>query len=854
MSDPVNVLLVGCGGREAAIARAVTRSSIAHVLHCVGRHRNPEILRLVKSYAQCDMQVSTIVALAREIAADLVVVGPEGPLAAGLVDALRTAGIRRVVGPSKRMALLESDKSWCRDLLTKYGLGRWNPRYRLFSGYEGEDAGAGGYTRVQHAQRLNRVQQQSTALGELQHYMEDELGGALVVKPIGLHGGKGVMVGGEHLRSTEEAVRHCARLVAEGTAFVVEERMVGREFSLLTLTDGRECSHFPVALDAKRAFDGGVGPNTGGMGCVVHGNELPRWLSQADYRAACELNANVVAALNLEFPDEPEWCGVLYGGFMKLDETSELKLVEYNFRFGDPEAIALLEALREDLLSLMLLATTPRVGLRDQPLTLRVRGPAVAVYVVPDAYPEPSRPFEVAYGTFVGAIADLDLGVSCVAAGLHAHVDDEVKAPGLWVAQADRVYFAGDTHEMLQNSVVRTTGSRALALVAVGRAACAALHERVMQLLPTLLGPGFRWRTDVRLVPDDVSTGAYARCGVDVEVANTAVARIAPLVRSTHTPAVRHLRGGFAGVFRCPGGTGWLVSSTDGVGSKTELVRELLPAERAMRQLGADLVNHCVNDILAVGCLRPCYFLDYFAAHSLQPRALYSFVEGVAEACRAVDCALVAGETAEMPLAYRESAMDVVGTITGYVEDGGLLEPQATVRANDVVLALPSASAHTNGYTLLNRVYADICSERDERGDDVLFQRARAKLIKLSLPHRCYLHDVRRLSERVGIKGIAHITGGGLIDNPERILPDGLACVFDHAELLRHEPPEYEWLRQVLGLAPDRSELRRVFNCGVGLIVVVRPDQTDRALDTLSNLFVCGRIVDRADGPAVRFE
>jgi len=313
----------------------------------------------------------------------------------------------------------------------------------------------------------------------------------------------------------------------------------------------------------------------------------------------------------------------------------------------------------------------------------------------------------------------------------------------------------------------------------------------------------------------------YADAGVDINAANRAVDLIREAVRSTHGPQVLASVGAFGGLFDvsrlrdvC---APVLVSSVDGVGTKTKIA----VAMGRYDTIGRDLVNHCVNDILCQGA-RPLFFLDYYASAKLEPERLAAVVGGLAAACRDVSCALLGGETAEMPGVYEPGEFDLVGAIVGWVErdaivDGGDIEP------GDVLIGLASSGPHTNGYSLIRRVFADVpldyvYPELGRPLGDVLLE-----------PHRCYLHEVDQLQEAVRVKGIAHITGGGLVDNPPRMLPDGLYARFEWGSW--PVPPIFS-LIQRLGAISD-EEMRRVFNLGLGMVLVVAPEEADRAVTAL---------------------
>ncbi len=289
-----------------------------------------------------------------------------------------------------------------------------------------------------------------------------------------------------------------------------------------------------------------------------------------------------------------------------------------------------------------------------------------------------------------------------------------------------------------------------------------------------------------RLPPLRGEDRTYAAAGVSLAVADAVVGRLRAAVESTGAQGF----GSFAGLQPLDGRR-LLAASTDGVGTKLILARQ----RGRLRDCGADLAAHCINDVITTGA-EPLLLLDYVAANSIDLEQVAELVEGAAEVCRRAGCALVGGETAELPGIYREGELDFAGTCVGIVERADLLDG-SLVEAGDLVIGLPSAGVHANGFTLVRRVL----EEEDYDGADLL------------APTRLYLDDVRRL--RAGAHAFAHVTGGGIEGNLQRVLPDGL-----HAELdwdAWERPPVFDWLARHV----PEDELRRVFNLGIGYCAVV---------------------------------
>jgi phosphoribosylformylglycinamidine cyclo-ligase len=315
----------------------------------------------------------------------------------------------------------------------------------------------------------------------------------------------------------------------------------------------------------------------------------------------------------------------------------------------------------------------------------------------------------------------------------------------------------------------------------------------------------------------------YAAAGVDISRAQESLALAKDLIRSTHTPNVLSDVGEFGGMYLAsfPGiEEPVLVASIDGVGTKTSLA----VTPQHFEGIGADIVNHCVNDILAQGA-RPLFFLDYFGASKIEPQAFQCVLKGVAAACKAVGCALLGGETAEMPDVYSGGAFELAGCIVGVVSKAARL-PRPDVRPGDALIALGSTGLHTNGYTLARRVLFETLALSPDEPHSALGVTPRQALLAT---HRCYLASVSPLLGHAGpVKGIAHITGGGLVDNVPRMLPAGFAAYVDRSTW--KEPALFGLIRT--GGVSD-SEMLHVFNLGVGLVMVVERAESDSVLATL---------------------
>jgi phosphoribosylamine--glycine ligase len=423
------ILIVGSGAREHAIAAALARSSSQPKLLCFGSARNPGIARLCAGYAVGSMtQAGPIAAFAKQHDATLAVIGPEAPLAIGAADALWSAAIP-TVGPTQSLARIESSKSFTRDLLRNRSI-PGNPFFQRFEAAE-------------------FLADEAELIALLQQYA-----GRHVIKDDGLAGGKGVKVCGDHLHSLEDSLAFCRELAHAGHPFVLEEKLVGEEFSLISFSDGHTLAHMPAVQDHKRAFEGDKGPNTGGMGTYSDANGSLPFLRATDIVEAQSINEQVAAALAEECG--APYQGILYGGFMATRDG--VRLIEYNARFGDPECLNLLTLLTSDFSAIcraIVAGTLANVPVAFAPLA------SVCKYVVPEGYPDAPRK------------------------------GDQVRLPAEIPANA-RLYL-GAVDEV--HGVLVGTGSRTVAVVATAPTLAAA--ELVAeQVIATIPGPFFH-RADI---------------------------------------------------------------------------------------------------------------------------------------------------------------------------------------------------------------------------------------------------------------------------------------------------------------------------------------------------------------------
>lgn len=411
-----NILLVGNGAREHAIAEAITCSPQKPRLFSFMKANNPGIASLsekieIGSYSDLD----TIIAFAKENKIDFAVIGPEDPLNNGVVDALAKSGIA-AVGPTKSLARLETSKSFTRNLVSKYDI-LGNPQYKVFTEIDGVEA----------------------FLNELE---------GIVLKPDGLTGGKGVLVQGDHFSTKEEALKLCEQILSGGSSVIVEEKFDGEEFSLQCLCDGKTVIGTPLVQDHKRRFDGDKGPNTGGMGSFSLATHTLPFLKPQDIQEGLEITRQVAAAL-LKETGSP-YKGVMYGGFIATKDG--VKLLEYNARFGDPEAMNILPILKTDFVKIcqhIIDGTLDKLKIEFE------HKATVCKYVVPKGYGLPANHPDAA-----ASKSKIEVGNVGKARLYYSSVDK--KEDGLYLSSSRAIGIVGIADTLEEASNITAEGVKAI--------------------------------------------------------------------------------------------------------------------------------------------------------------------------------------------------------------------------------------------------------------------------------------------------------------------------------------------------------------------------------------------------------
>ncbi|MGH6875796.1 MAG: phosphoribosylformylglycinamidine cyclo-ligase [Rhizomicrobium sp.] len=317
----------------------------------------------------------------------------------------------------------------------------------------------------------------------------------------------------------------------------------------------------------------------------------------------------------------------------------------------------------------------------------------------------------------------------------------------------------------------------------------------------------------------------YRGAGVDIDAADALIARIAPAAKATSRPGAGAELGGFGGLFDLKAARfedPILVASTDGVGTKLRLAIEA----RDFSTIGQDLVAMCVNDIVVQGA-EPLFFLDYYATGKLSVEDAAAVIGGIANACRDSGCALIGGETAEMPGLYAPGDFDLAGFAVGAVERGSVLPKTAEMRPGDVLIGVSSSGLHSNGFSLVRRIVSESALSLDGPAE---FAPGMSLGEALLTPTRLYVKSALAAINAANVKGLAHITGGGITDNLPRVLPANIVSEIRRGSW--NPPPVFAWLARTGGI--DEDEMLRTFNCGMGLIVVVAPGDENRCVDAFA--------------------
>ncbi|XP_018023414.1 trifunctional purine biosynthetic protein adenosine-3 [Hyalella azteca] len=795
-----SILVLGGGGREHAIVHALTKcresrsddkepESISDICRKTGETEdevvdkiyvtpgNPGIAK--EKGVEClnlDVkQHQSVVEFCRDRSVDLVVVGPEAPLADGITDTLTHAGIL-VFGPSKAAAMLEADKAFSKAFMLRHGI---------------PTAESAVFTDPDSAKSFI---QQSTWKG-------------WVIKACGLAAGKGVIVTSDKVEAVAAVDELRSVHGKAASSLLVEQRLYGSEISALCFTDGRSIAMMPPSQDHKTRYSGNTGPNTGGMGAVC-----PYPVDAATSALCKDILQAAVDGMAL---DGVPFKGVLYAGLMLC--VDKLAVLEFNCRFGDPETEAILPLLDTNIYLTM--KACARGRLCEAPLVRFLQDQvSCAVVVVTQDYP---------------ASATKGLLISGLEAASENH-NSELRVKVYHNSTAISPVAGSDSNCLVTAggrvvTVVVTASSTSVARQEACRRAALVKFEGAewRDDIGCMAEEQLSLRKSSQCVKTSGSPSSgmtYSSSGVDVAAGDAFVAAIKESVAATQGPAVLGGLGDFGGFydlsvedFKRP----VLVTGTDGVGTKLMIAN----AMDVHTTIGQDLVAMCVNDIQCHGAA-PLVFLDYLATGKLQPRVLQEVVHGIAGACKDVGAALVGGETAEMPGMYRSGEYDVAGFAVGVVEKEELLPKRLLMAENDCLIAVKSSGFHSNGFSLVRKIVESLGLKYT---DPCPFQSQASTLGQALLePTRLYSKVFSKV--RGQILGAAHITGGGILGNAGRMLPPHLAAKLDLAKCTI--PPHFLW---IASQGVSAEEMAATFNLGIGLLLTVKKELKEKVLKALSD-------------------
>ncbi|CAI8506241.1 unnamed protein product [Hanseniaspora opuntiae] len=629
-----------------------------------------------------------------------------------------------------------------------------------------------------------------------------------VLKASGIAAGKGVLIPESH----EEALSNLDEIMvkkafgAAGDEVVIEEFLDGDEISILTLSDGYSHVNLPPSQDHKRIGENDTGLNTGGMGCYAP-------CPVADEKTMNFINENIIKpSIKGMRQDGFPFLGCLFTGVILTADGP--KVLEYNVRFGDPETETVMPLIESDLVELFIAACEHRLDCVD--LKLKSNIFSTTVILAAGGYPESYEK--------------------------HNKITiDQGKLP-----ESAEIFQAGTVQR--DGSLV-TNGGRVIAVNALG----SSIEDSLSSVYKACDSVDFKdkyFRRDIahRALKQSNKVKksiTYAEAGVSVDNGNLLVEKIKAKVKSTKRPGADSDIGGFGGVFDLAaagyenGHETLLVAATDGVGTKLRIAQET----NIHDTVGIDLVAMNVNDLVVQGA-EPLIFLDYFATGKLDIKIAADFVSGVADGCLLAGCALVGGETSEMPGMYDPGHYDTNGTAVGAVNRNKILPQIDQMAEGDILLGLASDGVHSNGFSLVRRIiehvgiqWSDACPWKTEKpqtlGEAIL------------TPTRIYVKQLLPTIKEDLLLGLAHITGGGLVENIPRALPKNLQAIVD---MNTWEVPDvFKWFGKAGNVPVD--DILKTFNMGIGMVLIVKPENVDRAIELLNEsnetVYKIGKLVKK---------
>lgn len=706
--------------------------------------------------------------------------------------------------PTQEQSILESSKVFCRQIIAENGLGKYNPEYYILN-YE----------------ENNHNSSCDSSCDTNEHNILLKIGITHVIKADGLEGGKGVFVGGEHFNTNKEAIQIVNNLSRKHKKILIEEKLIGEEFSVISLCwNGKYC-HFPCIKDFKRRNNGNTGPNTGGMGTISFPGGLMPFITMTEYEECCQINEKIAKATG-------GFTGFLYGSFMKTNNCL-IKIIEYNVRPGDSEAVNMFEMLESSLLDYI-------TGSRDGDLLINNREYTYFRYIVPENYPLDIRDN-----------MDRD-DMNCE----DSSNNKEIKCDLVIIPRSipDNVWYSANVNfEMKINGgdrICRMSKSRIGGIYThnIDYKIAVANNNRYLE---GILG-NFHYRTDLgNYFANDIYSSTICKTkpmkpmnylnhlsnynhiitntkaqidltNAEIEILRNDVKVIGKI--GDFANSIEWLKGGsYAYTNKIDNGVR-MICSVDGAGTKTKFL-EGHPSR--FHILGRDIVIHNLNDMYCQNGI-PIALLDYYGCDKLDRIEFNQFIEGVLEVCREYCIPLIGGETAEMRGIFQSGEIEVLGILLGIIPEGiSCQNGGEMIKRGSFIYGISSNGAHTNGFTKLRAIM-----------DNGMPSNIREFF---SQPHKCYIKIMEILIKVLGEYGIsivgkAHITGGGFVDNIERIFPDNNNSRM-HIKLIDKElwemSSEWWWVYEKSEMKWD--DFLRVFNAGWGFCFITEKEIPQDILD-----------------------
>lgn len=806
------IVIFGGGSREVAIAKKLFNQNKISLYYCadkenyqmneickkkqidnieeentVFKKEYSEAIKLLNSY-YIPNDIKYIQNFINKISINYIVIGQEKYLEDKYISMFDKKNIN-IIGPKYNAAKLELSKSYARNVI-KCINSDFNPKLNLFN----------KYVEIENIELVNRDK-------------------SFVIKPDGITGGKGVKIYPDHFNSFEEAINYI-KVCKEG---LVEERLEGQEFSLMCFTDSVTVKFMPPVQDFKRALEGDKGMNTGSMGSICDNVNGLYFLSDSDMKKCKDMVRNVINYMSY---NEDYYKGILYSSFMKTS-CGEIKIIEFNARFGDPEGINVLSLLETDLHTIFNAINYEELSKLDIEFKKNCNS---VIYIVPKNYGlmEVNNDDDCIE---TDSLEDMSRKTLSCEKTIINKVSKNNKNNKIcsYIGSMNMVELT-DLIDFETSIYLEPTKSRSYALLFESQSLeeCCVMMSSFFGEIYKLNDKLFRYRKDIISgYLDRMYKSKYTSiAGIDTNLVGNTLSESKKYIENTFTKNVVSSFGQFSGCYtiddnimkNCNRDNQLeLMASTDGVGTKILLLEQLF-GSKGYYIAGQDLVNHNINDILVDGG-SPLFFLDYYGCNKLNPDNLKEFIRGCSDACVLNGISILGGETAIMKDIYKANTADLNGTVVGYKR---YHFDTKTICSGDVLVGIPSSGFHTNGFSLLRKYY-----------DDSLIP-------GIKNPHRCYSELIYSLintnsneNSNKYIKGLSHITGGGFYDNLNRVIKVPY-------ELYDFEfPLYYKSLLEKM----TRKECINTFNCGYGLVIICSKELFNVILDIEKDAKVIGKVI-----------